>query len=102
NARRAEGGTYVPLTEQDPARWDPQRIAEAEAILKEAAAMGRIGALQLEAAIQSAHLDARRSGARDERAVVLLYEALVQLAPTLGVRVAHAVALSKTEGPAKG
>jgi len=102
NARRAEDGAYVPLTEQDPSRWDAQRISEAEAILKEAARMGRVGPLQLEAAIQSAHLDARRSGARDEYAVVLLYEALVQLAPTLGVRVAHAVALSKTDGPANG
>ena len=43
---------------------------------------------------------ARRSGTPDHAALRLLYEALVQLAPTLGARVAHAVALSKTEGPA--
>lgn len=101
-ARRAEDGAYVPLTEQDPSRWDPHRIAEAEAILTEAARLGRVGPLQLEAAIQSAHLHARRSGSRDDRAVSLLYEALVRMAPTLGVRVAHAVALSQTEGPARG
>ncbi|NVB78390.1 MAG: RNA polymerase subunit sigma-70 [Kofleriaceae bacterium] len=101
-ARRGEGGEYIPLTEQDPSRWDSQRIAEAEVILRDASRMGRVGPLQLEAAIQSAHIDARRSGARDDRAVSLLYEALVRLAPTLGVRVAHAVALSQTEGPARG
>jgi RNA polymerase sigma-70 factor (ECF subfamily) len=101
-ARRGEGGAYIPLTEQDPARWDESRIAEAEAILAEASRMDRIGPLQLEAAIQSAHLDARRAGSRDDRAVALLYEALVRMAPTLGVRVAHAVALSHTEGPARG
>jgi predicted RNA polymerase sigma factor len=101
-ARRGEDGAYIPLTEQDPARWDPHRIAEAEAILTEAARLGRVGPLQLEAAIQSAHLHARRSGSRDDRAVLLLYEALVQMAPTLGVRVAHAIALSKTEGAARG
>jgi len=101
-ARRGDDGAYIPLTEQDPSRWDPHRIAEAEAILMEASRMGRIGPLQLEAAIQSAHLDARRSGSRDDRAVLMLYEALLRVAPTLGVRVAHAVALSNTEGPASG
>ncbi|HSY25049.1 MAG TPA: DUF6596 domain-containing protein [Polyangiaceae bacterium] len=99
-ARRGETGEYVPLTEQDPSRWDPRRIAEAEAILQETARMGRVGPLQIEAAIQSAHIDARRTGARDDRALSLLYEALVRMAPTLGVRIAHAVALSNTEGAA--
>jgi RNA polymerase sigma-70 factor (ECF subfamily) len=102
NARRGEDGAYIPLTEQDPARWDPHRISEAEALLMEAARMGRVGPLQVEAAIQSAHVDARRSGVSDDRAVSLLYATLVQMTPTLGVRVAHAVALSKTEGAARG
>jgi RNA polymerase sigma-70 factor (ECF subfamily) len=102
NARRGEDGAYVPLTEQDLSRWDPHRIAEAEALLKEAQRMGLLGPLQIEAAIQSAHVDGRRSGISDDRAVSLLYEALVQMTPTLGVRVAHAVALSKTQGPARG
>jgi len=102
SARRAEDGAYIPLTEQDPSRWDQARIAEAEAVLKHAAGMGRVGPLQLEAAIQSAHVDARSAGARDDRAIALLYEALVQVAPTLGVRIAHAVALSHTEGAARG
>lgn len=101
SARRGKDGAYIPLTEQDPSRWDAERIAEAELILTEAAALGRIGPLQLEAAIQSAHIDAKRSGSCDERAIVLLYDALLRLAPTLGVRVAHAVALSKTAGSAQ-
>jgi predicted RNA polymerase sigma factor len=100
-ARRGDDGAYIPLSEQDPSRWDPHRIAEAEVVLSEAARMGRIGPLQLEAAIQSAHLDARRAGSPDDAAVTLLYEALARMTPTLGVRVAHAVALSKTEGPAR-
>jgi len=102
HARRAEDGGYVPLTEQDPTRWDSERIAEAEALLHHAVQMGRIGPLQLEAAIQSAHVNARCSGSPDDPAVSLLYAALLQLTPTLGVRVAHAVALSKTEGAARG
>jgi predicted RNA polymerase sigma factor len=73
-----------------------QRIAEAEALLMEAARMGRVGPLQLEAAIQSAHVDAGRSGVPDDRAVSLLYETLVQITPTFGVRVAHAVARDRS------
>lgn len=99
---RREAGSYIPLAEQDPSRWDDARVAEAEAILFAAAKMGRIGPLQLEAAIQSAHVNARRSGTRDDRGIALLYDALLRLTPTLGVRVAHAIAVAKTEGPARG
>jgi RNA polymerase sigma-70 factor (ECF subfamily) len=102
NARRGEDGAYIPFTEQDPSRWDAQRIAEAETLLGEAARLGRVGPWQLEAAIQSAHVDAQRSGVADDGAVSMLYETLVRLTPTLGVRVAHAIALSKTAGPARG
>lgn len=102
DARRGEDGRYIPLSEQDPARWSARQIAEAEALLKHAARMGRVGPLQVEAAIQSAHVDAGRSNVPDHRAVSMLYEVLVQLTPTLGVRVAHAIALSKTEGLALG
>jgi len=101
-ARRGDDGAYIPLSEQDPARWDQARIAEAESKLKQAARLGRIGPLQLEAAIQSAHVDARRAGARDDRGIALLYDALMRLTPTLGVRVAHAVAFAHWEGAARG
>ena len=102
NARRGADGAYIPLSEQDVSRWDEERIAEAETLLVQAAAQGRVGPLQLEAAIQSAHVAGRRSGTRDDRAVTLLYEALARISPTLGVRVALAVALAKTGGPALG
>lgn len=102
SARRGKDAAYIPLTEQDPSCWDSKRIAEAEALLIEAVHLGRVGPLQLEAAIQSAHVNARRSGTPDDRAVSLLYETLVRITPTLGIRVAHAVARSKTEGPACG
>ena len=102
HARRGHDGAYIPLSEQDPSRWDPHGLAEAEALLMEAARMGHVGPLQLEAAIQSAHVEAGRTGVHDDRAVSLLYDILVKITPTLGVRVAHAIALSKTEGPARG
>ena len=79
-----------------------ERISEAETVLMEASRMGRVGSLQLEAAIQSAHVQGRRSGARNDREVAMLYDALIRVAPTLGARVAHAVAVSNVEGPQSG
>lgn len=94
---RRDGG-YVPLSAQDPSRWDASKIAEAEALLRSASQLGRVGPFQLEAAIQSAHI----APVRDDRAIFLLYDALLQLSPTLGVRVAHAVAAAQCFGPTRG
>lgn len=100
--RRGTDGVYVPLSEQDASRWDALLIAEAETTLANAARLGRVGPYQLEAAIQSAHVQARLSGKSDDRAVALLYEGLVRISPTLGARVAHAVAIAKARGPHVG
>ena len=43
DARRDESGEYVPLTEQDPARWNAPMIDEAEATLFRARGLGSIG-----------------------------------------------------------
>jgi RNA polymerase sigma-70 factor (ECF subfamily) len=101
-ARRGAGGVYVALSEQDTSRWDRACLAEAEAILHEAARLGRVGPFQLEAAIQSAHVHARLTGSDDLQAIATLYEGLIRLAPTLGARVAHAVARARVDGAARG
>jgi RNA polymerase sigma-70 factor (ECF subfamily) len=61
-ARRTPSGEYVPLAEQDPASWDSQMIAEAEALLRRASTLGVIGRYQLEGALQSAHVFRARTG----------------------------------------
>jgi RNA polymerase sigma-70 factor (ECF subfamily) len=101
-ARRDAGGVYVALSEQDTSLWDGACLAEAEAVLQEAARLGQVGPFQLEAAIQSAHVHARLTGSDDLQAIALLYEGLVRLAPTLGARVAHAVALARVDGAQRG
>lgn len=101
-SRRTEGGAYAPLSVQDTTRWDRECLAEAEATLSSAARLGRIGPFQLEAAIQSAHVHTRLMGRDDPKAIAVLYDGLVQLAPTLGARVAHAVARSRVDGPERG
>jgi RNA polymerase sigma-70 factor (ECF subfamily) len=100
--RRNVNGEYVPLAEQDVARWDAGMIDEAEDLLHRAAVFGRIGRYQLEAAIQSAHVVRRRTGSADWPAIVALYDVLATLTASPVVAVNRAVALAETEGPDAG
>ena len=101
-ARRAPDGRYVPLSEQDPAAWSVDAIREAEAELSAAARFARPGRFQLEAAIQSVHAERAQSGRTDWAAIVVFYDHLVCLAPTLGARVAQAAARAEAQGLADG
>lgn len=102
NARRSAAGEFVPLTEQDTARWDAAQIDEAEALLRRAAAFGRPGRYQLEAAVQSAHTRPRGGNGADWPAIVRLYDALHQLTGSPVVAINRAVALARTSGAAAG
>jgi predicted RNA polymerase sigma factor len=101
-ARRTPDGHYVPLSEQNPAAWSAATIREAETELAAASQLGRIGRFQLEAAIQSVHAERAQTGRTDWAAIVVFYEHLVQLAPTLGGRVAQAAAVAEAHGAAAG
>ena len=99
---RASSDEFVPLDEQDTARWDPDLIALGERYLQRASAFGSLGRFQLEAAIQSVHCARANTGVVDGVALLKLHAALVTLAPTLGAHVAHAAALARVEGPGAG
>jgi len=101
-ARRDSDGSYVPLSVQDPARWDAAAIAEAEAVLLTASALRRVGRFQLEAAVQSVHAARRRTGRTDWSAIVEFYDGLLALTGSPVVAVNRAVALSETVGAAAG
>jgi RNA polymerase sigma-70 factor (ECF subfamily) len=101
-ARRSAQGEYVPLAEQDPAAWNTQLIEEAEALLLRASAMGQIGRYQLEAAIQSAHVVRRRTGASDWAAIERLYDVLSAMTDSPVVAINRAIAVAETRGPAAG
>ena len=101
-ARRDAQGIYVPLTEQDPALWEGRLIKEAEGLLHLAVSHGRAGRYQLEAAVQSAHVQGRRSGRVDWPAIEQLYAALCELTGSPVAALNHAVALSHTAGAAAG
>src|SRR5882757_6468640 len=102
SARRGPAGRYVPLLEQDTQQWSLPLIKEAEAHLAEASSRGRVGRFQLEAAIQSVHAERARSGRTEWTAIVLFYEQLIRISPTLGTRTGFAAAVGEANGPEAG
>lgn len=102
DARRDEDGGYLPLDRQDTTRWNGSLLTEAELCLSRANAMGRIGRFQLEAAIQSVHAARRTSGQTDWSALVVLYEGLLRLSPSVGGAVGLAAALGQSGEPGHG
>jgi RNA polymerase sigma-70 factor (ECF subfamily) len=101
-ARRSADGEFVPLAEQDTALWDGQQIGEAEALLRRAGALRSIGRFQLEAAVQSAHLDRRRTGRANWVDVVELYDGLFALAGSPVVAINRALAIAEVFGAQAG
>lgn len=101
-ARRDANGGYVAVSSQDTSTWSAPMIQEAEQLLAAAARQQRPGRFQLEAALQSAHIDGARSGQTDWHAIALLYEGLVRTAPTVGALVGRAAAVAEALDPATG
>ncbi len=101
-ARRGADGRYIPLSEQDAKLWSRPLIEEAERHLAEAKSRGRIGRFQLEAAIQSVHAGRARSGRIEWGAIMLFYEQLVRISPTLGTQTGYAAAVGEAKGPEAG
>ena len=102
SARRDAEGRYVPLDEQETARWNTLMIAEADNLLRQAGTFGRFGPFQCQAAIQSVHTQRRHSGVTDWPALVMLYDALVLMKPTAGACVSQAAVIGRAQGAAAG
>ncbi len=77
-------------------------IDEAERSCSRAAAMGRPGPFQTEAAIQSVHARRGITGETNAAALAMLYDALAGMTPTIGVLVGRAAALGDHAGAAAG
>ncbi len=101
-ARRDQSGEFVPLGEQNPALWNAGMIAQAESLLRRASGLGYIGRYQLEAALQSAHVDRRRTGRANWADIVKIYDALAAASSSPVIAINRALALAELEGPAAG
>ena len=102
-ARRNQSGEFVPLQQQDTALWDKRMIDQAETALLHASRSGRIGRYQLEAAIQSAHVERRRTGVTNWPAILTLYNALFAITGSPVAALNRALALAEVAtGPETG
>ena len=98
-ARFTSDGELILLRDQNRTLWDRSMITEGIALIEQAAALGRPGHYQVEAAIVACHAEAANWTATDWRQIVLLYHLLLQLKPSPVVRLNRAVALRQVEGP---
>lgn len=94
-ARRTAEGAYVPLDQQDISLWSRPMIGEAERLLDEVAQFAELGRFQLEAAIQSVHVECLVTGHENWEALQQLYSMLLTISPTAGIRVSYAAVVAE-------
>ena len=102
-ARRGSNGEAVLLPDQDRALWDDAQIQRGMTSLEYAQRLGgEAKYYALQAAIAACHMRARRAQETDWERIVLLYDALMQTAPSPVVALNRAVAVGMAQGPAAG
>jgi predicted RNA polymerase sigma factor len=101
-ARTGPDGAFVPITEQNRARWDQLLIRRGLAALARAEALGGNGPYALQAALAACHARARSAADTDWPRIAALYDRLraVMLSPV--VELNRAVAHSMAFGPETG
>ncbi len=99
-ARTGPDGEAVLLEDQDRRLWDTSAIRRGVAAIGRATAIGRgLGPYGLQAAIAACHASAPSVAQTDWDRIVLLYEALNQVAPSPVVELNRAVAVAMATGP---
>jgi RNA polymerase sigma-70 factor (ECF subfamily) len=98
DSRFDPAGRLVLLRDQDRGRWDHDAIAAAAGLLVKAGRMRRPGPYQLQAAIVACHAEAPTFADTDWLQIVLLYDALLDRAPSPVIRLHRAIALSHVQG----
>ena len=102
-ARRGSNGEAVLLPDQDRSLWDDAQIQRGMTSLEHAQRLGgEVKYYALQAAIVACHMRARAAEETDWERIVLLYDALMQTAPSPIVSLNRAVAVSMAQGPAAG
>jgi RNA polymerase sigma factor (sigma-70 family) len=92
-------GELILLPHQDRSCWDRRMIAEAVAMIEQAAALGRPGPYQVQAALVACHAETASWQATDWPQILALYDLLLQMTPSPIVRLNRAVALRYVAGP---
>ncbi len=102
DARLADDGRLVVLSDQDRSRWDARQIDQGCALLDRAARRRLPGPYQLQAAIAALHARAAASADTDWPQIAGLYGELARRQPTPVVALNRCVAVAMADGPAAG
>jgi predicted RNA polymerase sigma factor len=102
SARVGPDGAFVPLPEQNRARWDQMLIRRGLDALARAEALGGDGPYALQAALAACHARARSAADTDWRRIAALYDRLRDVAPSPVVDLNRAIAYSMAFGPEAG
>jgi RNA polymerase sigma factor (sigma-70 family) len=100
--RAGPDGAFIPLTEQDRARWDQLLIGRGLDALSRAETLGGEGPYVLQAALAACHARARRAADTDWPRIAALYDRLRAVAPSPVVDLNRAIAHSMAFGPEAG
>ena len=98
-ARTDAAGHLVLLADQDRGRWDHERIAEGQAIVRRCLRRDQPGPYQIQAAINAVHSDAPVASATDWGQILRLYDQLLALAPSPVVALNRAVVVAEVDRP---
>jgi RNA polymerase sigma-70 factor (ECF subfamily) len=93
-------GRLILLRDQDRSAWDRAAIAAAGRLIEQAAALGRPGPYQLQAAIAALHAEAHSLAETDWEQIVALYSLLLLHQPSPVVRLNRAIALRHLQSAA--
>lgn len=100
DARFDSEGKLILLADQDRSLWKREMIDDAVQLIEQAAALGRPGPYQIQAALVACHAEARSWQDTDWPQILALYDLLLSMTPSPVIRLNWAVALRYVAGPA--
>ena len=100
--RQDTAGDLILLEDQDRARWDGEKIANAQRLIERAMQSRRVGPYILQAAIAAIHAEAPGADETDWTQIAALYDVLHRVAPSPVVALNRAVAIGMRDGPEAG
>jgi predicted RNA polymerase sigma factor len=101
-ARADVSGGFIPLEQQDRAKWDVELIAQGFAYLEQSMRDRELTDYQIEAAIAWAHASAPSMEETDWETIVSLYDSLIAVRPSAIVALNRAIAVGHQAGPQRG
>ena len=101
-ARVDDDGNLLRLREQDRSRWDPAMLARGFFHLARSTSSGPISEYHLQAGIAVSHAAAGSFEATDWRRILMLYDQLLELAPSPVVALNRAIVVAQVAGARAG